>query len=166
MTDISISIPNTQSMSKDNNNSHEETATSSYIQDIPLYVLMFMLFMASSYFTNFFPQHTAKLIVNEPIARHVLGYTILITSVASVRSTTRVIYIMLASFVAYLWCYLISRQGPIAFSISLMALMAAYLLNRDIEHYSNFIKRICSIARCLCISLNICIIIVGLYVEY
>ena len=160
MSDTIISIPDNKSVNEKNDNKYFD------FSNIPLYVLIFMLFMASSYFTNFFPQHTAKLISNEPIARHILGYTILITSVASVNSEERIIKIIITSFFGYTWCYLISRQGPISFSLSIMLLLIAYLLNRDLEHYKENNKKIINIFRYICIFINIAIIIFSLFYEY
>ncbi len=160
MTDTIINIPKDEVVNVNKENKYFD------FSNIPIYVLIFMLFMASSYFTSFFPQHTARLISNEPIAKHILGYTILITSVSSLNSQQRIIKVMITSFFGYLWCYLISRQGPISFSVSIMLLLIAYLLNRDMEHYNEKQKRIINIFRRMCIIINISIIIISLFIEY
>jgi hypothetical protein len=119
----------------------------SQLDDLPAYVLIFMLFMASSYFTNFFPKHTANLIIENPLARHLLGYTILVTSISSIKSEETTISVLFISLISYTWCYLLSRQGPLSFSVSVLLLIVSYLLNRDIQKTRSIIpiiiRRIC-----------------------
>ena len=134
-----------------------ETAQSKrHVDDIPIYVLVFMLFMASSYYTGFFPQHTSKLILENPIARHVLGYSILVTSIAGFKSQESTPTILTVSAVAYLWCYLMSRQGPISFSITILLLVIAYLLNRENDRVAfAVLRRVCLGVNCLIVAWNV-----------
>lgn len=119
----------------------------SHLDDIPAYVLIFMLFMASSYFTNFFPKHTANLIIDNAIAKHLLGYTILVTSISSIKTEETTVSVLFLSFIAYIWCYLLSRQGPLSFSVSVLLLIVSNLLNRDIQKSQNIwpviVRRFC-----------------------
>lgn len=138
----------------------QETQKKKHIDDIPIYVLIFMLFMASSYYTNFFPQHTSKLILENPIARHVLGYSILVTSIAGLKSKESTSTILLISAVAYLWCYLMSRQGPISFSVTILLLVIAYLLNREND------KVVFVVLRRVLLGINCIIVIWNLYQEF
>ncbi len=138
------------------------------LAELPMYVLMFMLFMASSYFTGFFPSHTANLIGREPIARHVLGYTILVTTVASLKQNTKTYQIMAYSCIAYIWCYLMSRQGPISFSISIIMLVFAYLLHKELglEDANSKLAKVITHFRRLCIIANIGVVISSIYLDY
>ena len=139
-----------------------------HLAELPMYVLLFMLFMASSYFTGFFPVHTANLIGREPIARHILGYTILVTTIASLKQNVKTLHIMLYSCIAYAWCYAMSRQGPISFSVSIMFLTFAYLLNkeRQFETHGPTVAKIVMYAYYLCIIANILIVVSSMYFEY
>lgn len=136
------------------------TTPKRHVDDIPIYVLIFMLFMASSYYTNFFPQHTSKLILENPIARHVLGYSILVTSIAGLKSHESTPTILAISAVAYLWCYLMSRQGPISFSVTILLLVVAYLLNREND------KIMFAVARRVLLGINCIIVIWNVYQEF
>jgi hypothetical protein len=139
-----------------------------HLEDLPLFVLLFMLFMASSYFTGFFPAHTAALISREPLARHILGYTILVTSISSLKLELHTGQTMGIAAIAYIWCYLISRQGPIAFSISVMLLAVAFLLNRDSKKYAeeSMAGKAIIVSRRVCILVDVCIVAASLVVEF
>ncbi len=131
-----------------------------HVDEIPIYVLIFMLFMASSYYTGFFPQHTSKLILEQPIARHILGYSILVTSIAGMKPNEKTLSILGISGIAYIWCYLMSRQGPISFSITVLLLVIAHLLNRDSDTI------IFVILRRFCLGINCVIVVWNIYEQF
>ncbi len=130
------------------------------VDEIPIYVLIFMLFMASSYYTGFFPQHTSKLILEQPIARHILGYSILVTSIAGMKPNEKTPSILGISAISYMWCYLMSRQGPISFSTTVLLLVIAHLLNRDSD------KMIFVVLRRGCLSVNCIIVLWNVYQTF
>ncbi len=145
-----------------------EVVKKNQLEEIPLFVLIFMLFMASSYFTGFFPAHTAALIGREPVARHILGYTILVTSISSLKPELHTGQTMGIAVLAYTWCYLISRQGPIAFSVSVLLLLLAFLFNRDSKRYAeeSTAGKAIIVVRRLCILASIGVVCVSLVVEF
>jgi len=146
----------------------EASIQKNHLEELPLFVLIFMLFMASSYFTGFFPAHTAALISREPLARHILGYTILVTSISSLNPELHTDQTTGIAALAYIWCYLISRQGPIAFSASVLLLLVAFLLNRDSKKFAeeSFAGKAIIVGRRLCIVTVLGIVGVSLVVEY
>lgn len=136
-----------------------------HFADIPKYVLLFMLFMASSYFTSFFPKHTAQLIIDQPIAKHIIGYSILVTSISSVKNDIKTLHILCIAFVSYLWCYMVSREGPISFSISILLLALSYLVNRERTENIKFSKLYTNLYYFM-IFANIGVLVSSLYIEY